>query len=85
MKIDPDITEYVRRIHPNSLGQQVAMEQTLQEKRNQGGKLAGRSLFWRADQFPPEVEDLDAAYHSVVPKKPGVEDLLAAMEDDDGQ
>ena len=85
MKIDPDIVEYVKRIHPNSLGQQVAMEQTLQEQRNKGGQLAGRSLFWRADQFPPDVEDLDAAYHSVVPRRPSAEDLLAIMEDDDGE
>lgn len=50
MRIDDDVKAYVDQMEPKSLGQRVAMEVTLQEKRNQ--ELDDRTDF----SNPEEIE-----------------------------
>lgn len=51
-RIDQDIQDYARDIYPNreDLGPRTAMENTLQRKRDQGGRVLGKT---KADVVHP--------------------------------
>lgn len=59
MKIDYDIVAFVQRLKPETLGQRVAMEQTLQRKRDAGGLMQPVIAVMKPDWYHPTVEQLD--------------------------
>lgn len=60
MKIDYDIVAFVQKLKPETLGQRVAMEQTLQRKRDAGGLTQSPVIaVMNPKWYHPTVEQLD--------------------------